>query len=92
MPAIIVTILAWFSRYAVLKVLLYLGIGIGSYAIIQLFFDKYVNAALMQMGGLPSDLMYLVGISKIDKAISIVIGAMMVRAFIVSMRTMIAKI
>lgn len=91
MPAVIVLILGWFTKYLIFKALFYIGVGIGSYAIVQFFFDKYINAGLAQIGGLPADLSYLIGIAHIDHAISIVIGAMSIRAFIVSMRTLLAK-
>ncbi|GAA0325006.1 DUF2523 family protein [Psychrobacter aestuarii] len=92
MPAVIVLILTWFTRYLILKVIAIVGVAVGSYAIIQTFFDKYVNAGLAQLGGMPSDLMGLVGIAHIDHAISIVLGAMSVRAFITAARTMLAKL
>ncbi len=92
MPAVIVLILGWFTKYLIFKALLYLGVGIGSYVIIQMFFDKFINAGLAQIGGLPQDLVYLIGIAHIDHAISIVISAMSIRALIVSMRTMVAKL
>jgi hypothetical protein len=92
MPAVLITILSWFGRYIVLKALAVLGLAVGSYAIIQTFFDKYVNAGLAQLGGMPADLIYLVGISHLDHAISIVLGAMAVSAIISASKTMFAAI
>lgn len=91
MPVLIAVVLTWFARYLILKVLAVVGVAVGSYAIIQTFFDKYVNAGLAQIGGMPSDLMGLVGIAHIDHAISIVLGAMSVRAFITAAKTLLAK-
>lgn len=92
MPAILVILLGWFTKYLIFKALFYLGVGVGSYAIVQYFFDAYINAGLAQIGGLPSDLTYLIGIAHLDHAISIVIGALSIRAFMTAMKTMIAKI
>ena len=92
MPAIIILILGWFTKYLIFRAIAILGVGIGSYVIVQTLFDKYINAGLAQIGGMPNDLMGLVGIAHIDVSISIIIGAMSVRAFIVSMRTLVAKL
>lgn len=92
MPALLIIVLGWFTKYLIFRALFYLGVGIGSYVIVQYFFDAYINAGLAQIGGLPADLTYLIGIAHIDHAISIVIGALSIRALITSMKTMIAKI
>lgn len=92
MPAIILMVLTWFTRYLILKFLVLLGIGVASYTIVQYFFDKYVNAGLSQLGSMGNDFSYFIGLSHLDHAISIVLGAMSVRAFMMAAKAMIAKL
>lgn len=92
MPALLVVLLTWFTKYLVVKALVLLGIGVASYTIIQYLFDKYINAGLVQLGAMGSDLSYLIGIAHIDHAISIVLGAMSVRAFLIAVKAVIAKV
>lgn len=92
MPVILVTLLTWFARFLVIKALVLLGVGVFSYAIIQYMFDKYVNQGLAQIGALGSDMAMFIGISHLDHAISIVLGAMSVRAFMSAMKVAIIKL
>lgn len=85
----LITILTWFTRYLVIKSLAILGLGIASYAIIQYLFDRYVNAGLSALGGMPADITNLIAVAHLDHAISIVLGAMSVRAFIYAVRTVV---
>lgn len=83
MPAIIIAILRWFVGFAVAKVFMSLAIGIISYSIVQYFFDKYINAALSQINYM-GDVGALMAIAQLDHAISIIIGALTIRGFLIA--------
>lgn len=91
MPAIVVTILVWFTRYLILNFLLMLGLAVVSYSIIQYLFDKYVNAGLAYLGSMGGDMSAFIGIAHLDHALSIVLGAYSVRASIIAAKPFIAK-
>ena len=86
------SILAWFARFFVTKVLAMLAVGVFTYAIVQFFFEKYVNAGLQQMGGLPADAWARVTIAKLDQALSIILGAWAIRAAIAAFKTIATKV
>lgn len=88
---ILYTILAWFARYAVLKVIALLAVGVFTYSIVQFFFEKYVNTGLSMIGGLPADAWALISLAKLDKAISIYLGAWSIRAAIATFKTVVTK-
>lgn len=80
MPAIIVTILKWFTGFALAKFFTKLAIGIISYSIVQFFFDKYINQAFKQLTYM-GDLVNYLAIAQADHAISIIIGALSIKGF-----------
>lgn len=80
MPALIMTLLRWFAGFAIAKFFVSLAIGLVSFSIVQYFFDKYINGALQQVGHMGNALQ-LMSIAQLDHAISIVIGALTIRAF-----------
>ena len=83
MPVIIVAILRWFVGFAVAKFFVSLAIGLVSYSIVQYFFDKYINLALQQIS-LMGDVAALMAIAQLDHAISVVIGALSIKGFIMA--------
>ncbi|OLF35456.1 DUF2523 family protein [Psychrobacter sp. Cmf 22.2] len=83
MPAIIVAILRWFVGFAVAKFFVSLAIGVVSYSIIQYFFDKYINLALQQISYM-GDVAQLMAIAQLDHAISVVIGALSIKGFMMA--------
>lgn len=92
MQAVIVTILVWFTRFLILKVLITLGLAVVSYAIIQYLFDKYVNTGLSYLGSMGGDISAFIGIAHLDHALSIILGAYSVRASIIAAKPFIAKL
>lgn len=83
MPAIIIAILRWFLGFAIAKFFVSLAIGVISFSIVQYFFDKYINKALQQITYM-GDVASLMAIAQLDHAISIVIGALSIRAFMMA--------
>lgn len=90
MPAFIVLILKWFAGFAVAKVFLSLAIGLFTFTIVQFFFDKYVNAALAQINYM-GDAAALMGIAQLDTAISIIMGALSIKAFMMAAKVAVGR-
>ena len=86
------SILAWFARFFVTKVLAMLAVGVFTYAIVQFFFEKYINTGLQMMGALPSDAWAYVTLFKLDKSISVILGAWAIRAAIAAVKTIATKV
>ena len=84
MPALIALILAWFSRYLIFSVFKYVFtgfLGVVSYAFMQRLIDRYINAGLAEL--LISDAVApIMHISRLDDAISIIVGGMAICASI----------
>lgn len=82
MPAILIKILTMFLGSVVAKVLLGAGLAVISYT----FVNDLVAQAQSQMmdlyGGLPSDIIGILGILKIPQALSVIISAIGTAAFI----------
>tara|TARA_B100001027_G_C16143607_1_gene274816 strand:+ start:224 stop:505 length:282 start_codon:yes stop_codon:yes gene_type:complete len=83
MPAIILAILRWFAGFAIAKFFVTLAIGVISYSIVQFFFDKYINLALGQISRM-GDVAQLMAIAQLDHAISVVIGALSIKGFMMA--------
>lgn len=83
MPAIILVILRWFAGFAIAKFFVSLAIGVISYSIVQYFFDKYINLALQQISYM-GDVAQLMAIAQLDHAISVVIGALSIKGFMMA--------
>ena len=82
MPAILIKILTMFLGSVVAKVLLGAGLAFVSYT----FVNDLVAQAQTQMmnlyGGLPSDILGVLGILKIPQALSVIISAIGTASFI----------
>ena len=82
MPAILIKILTMFLGSVVAKVLLGAGLAVISYT----FVNDLVAQAQSQMmdlyGGLPSDIIGILGILKIPQALSVIMSAIGTAAFI----------
>lgn len=85
-------ILAWFARYFVTKVIAMLAVGVFTYAIVQYFFEKYINAGLSGLGGLPADAWNLIALARLDQCLSIILGAWAIRAAIAAFKTIATKV
>ncbi|OOS21601.1 DUF2523 family protein [Moraxella lincolnii] len=88
--ALLPTLLKWFTGFAIAKFFVSLAVGIFTYSIIQYFFDQYINSAMQQIGYM-GDVAALIGISQLDTALSIVMGALSIRAFILSTKMALGK-
>ena len=75
--------LRWFVGFAIAKAFISLAVGIVSYSIIQFIFDKYINAALSQIAYM-GDVAAIIAIAQLDHAISIVIGALTIKGFLMA--------
>ena len=82
MPAILIKILTTFLGSVVAKVLLGAGLAVISYT----FVNDLVGQAQSQMqvlwGGLPSDIIGILGILKIPQSLSVIMSAVATAAFI----------
>lgn len=91
MPAILITILSAFAAKFVAKMLLGAGLAFLSY----MWVNDLVNQAQVEMlglyGNLPSDILGILGILKIPQALSIIMSAMGVAAFIKTSKLALGK-
>lgn len=68
----------------VLKWLFGGAIGLVTYSIVEKLFWRYINHAIAELSGIGA-LSYLINLSRLDDAISVIIGAMAMRASIIAM-------
>lgn len=91
MPAILITILTAFASSLVARLLLGAGLAFVSYT----FINDLVAQAQTAIGGLlnnlPADILGLLGILKIPQAISVVMSAMGIAAFIKSAKVFLGR-
>lgn len=91
MPAILITILTAFASSLVARLLLGAGLAIFTYS----FIDDVVSQAQREMAGLmnnlPSDIIGLIGILKIPQALSVVMSAVAMVAFIKSSKAFLGR-
>lgn len=87
MPVVLALILTWFSRALIITALKYLFtgfLGLVSYAFMQRLIDRYITAGLSEL--LNTDAIApILHISRLDDAISIIVGALVIRAAIMAM-------
>lgn len=88
--ALLPALFRWLVSYAIAKFFISLAVGIFTYSIIQYFFDKYINAAMQQLNYI-GDVANFMAIARLDTAISIVIGAMSIRAFMQATKVVLGK-
>lgn len=72
-------------------ILLGAGIGLATQGFILVLINKYVDKSVFLFSGVGSDLMGLVGLSGLDVALSVIIGAIIARATIASLKIGISK-
>lgn len=84
MPAILFAIGSWLLSNFAKKVLLGAGIAIFSTAVIQTVLTSFINKAINASSAIDPTYIGLLAISGLDKAISIIIGALIARATIVA--------
>lgn len=83
-------LLKWFAGYTIASFFAKLFVGIVSYTIVQYFFDKYINLALGQIS-LMGDVAAFMAIAQLDHAISVVIGALSIRGFMMATKIAIGR-
>lgn len=77
MPAVLIILMTWFTRFMIFKVLaiVFTGfLGLLSYAFMQRLIDRYVNKFLAEI--ISTDVGFIMNISRLDDAISIIVGAL----------------
>lgn len=91
MPQILIVILAAFASSLVAKLMLGAGLAFLSYTWINDLVMQAQNAMLGLYGNIPADIMGVLGILKIPQALSIIMSAMGVAAFIKSSKIALGK-
>lgn len=91
MPAILITILVAFASSLVARLLLGAGLAIFSYAWISDLVLQAQNAMQGYLNNIPSDIFGLISILKIPQALSIIMSAIGVSAFIRSSKVFLGK-
>jgi hypothetical protein len=75
MPAILIPILAWFTRIFILRLMVALGVYAGSTYVLNEFFDVLENALNTQMGSLSGVFAQAVTYTGLDQCIIIILSA-----------------
>lgn len=91
MPQIIITILIWFASSLVSRVLFGAGLAVYSYTKIEEYMNLFINTVGQQMSRLPASFLQLAAIAGFDKYLSIVLSALTVATFIMTMKIFVAR-
>lgn len=91
MPAILITILTAFASSLVARLLLGAGLAFVSYTFINDLVAQAQNAVRGLLNNLPADILGILGILKIPQAISVVMSAMGIAAFIKSAKVFLGR-
>jgi len=91
MPAVLITILAAFASSLVAKLLLGAGLAFLSYTFINDLVAEAQNAMLGLYGNIPADILGVLGILKIPQALSVIMSAIGIAAFIKSSKMALGK-
>ena len=86
MPAIIIAIIAYISKDLIKKLLIGAGIGIVSGAIFKAVLSTFIDHMSTSLSGVGGAVLQLCGLFGVDKALSIIIGALAMRAAIMAMQ------
>lgn len=82
MGKLLVTILGWFGTNFLARVLAGAGLAIAGSYTFGLFIDYFLDRALGLLSGIP--MVGLLGVAGIDKAISILITATMIKVYLLT--------
>mgnify|MGYP003603164091 CR=1 FL=1 len=82
MPAILIKILTMFLGSVVAKVLLGAGLAVISYTFVNDLVAQAQSQMMNLYGGLPSDILGVLGILKIPQALSVIMSAIGTASFI----------
>lgn len=91
MPALIIAIISFITSDLIKKLLLGAGIGIVAGTVFKFALNIFVDKLIHSFGGLPAGVLQLMGLLGIDKALSIIIGALAMRAAIQAMQLSFSK-
>lgn len=87
MGKILTIVLSWFSTHLIgvlIKWLFSGAVGIVSYGVVQALFWRYMNNGLNELTN-ATDFGFVLNLSRMDEAISIIVGALGVRASLLAM-------
>lgn len=91
MPQIILAILGSFASSLVFRLVTGAGLAVYSYAKIQEYMDLFINSIIQQTSRLPASFLQLLALAGFDKYLSIVLSALTVATFIMTMKLFVAK-
>lgn len=91
MPAVLITILTAFASSLVARLLLGAGLAFLSYTFINDLVAEAQNAMLGLYSNIPADIMGILGILKIPQALSVIMSAIGIAAFIKSSKLALGK-
>lgn len=82
MPALLITLIGFISVDLIKKLLIGAGIGLATAAFFNLLLQYVIEKLITNLGGIPADILKILGLFGLDKALSIIIGALFLRATI----------
>lgn len=86
MPQLLILIGGYLASDLLRKVLLSAGLGLASGAFFTILINLYIDKAVNSLGQIPASILGLLGLFGFDKALSIIIGALVMRASINAMQ------
>lgn len=86
MPALLISIVTWLCGSLVSRLLIGAGLGLGVSAFMINFLNYYINGATQQLSGGSATVLAFIGLSGVDKGLSIILGALVTRVTLSSMK------
>lgn len=84
MKALLFSLFSWILTKGFKKILLGLGVTVLSSAVISTVLNSYISKAIAAASSTDHTYLGLLGISGVDKAISIIVGALIAKATLVA--------
>lgn len=91
MKALLFGLFSWVLEKGFKKILIALGVSVVASTVIQTILDQYIKNAVMSTQSIDGQYLGLLHISGVDRAISIIIGALVARATLMAYSATIVK-
>ena len=92
MPALLIAVFTFITGDLIKKLLLGAGIGLASGAIFKAVLNVFIDKMITSLGGVGSSFLQLCGLFGLDKCLSIIVGALAMRAAIMAMQLSFSKV
>lgn len=91
MPRLVLMLVSFIASDLLKKILVGAGIGVLTGAIFKTVLNIFINKMILSLGGVGAQFLQLCGLFGLDKCLSIIIGALAMRAAIMAMQISFTK-